>query len=398
MKLTDSRCKKYKDGMHSDGGGLYLEVLKSGTKRFLFRWTDATGKRAKKALGIFPDLSLFAAREKATEMRRIVAEGGDPRQSQVTQKTFGEFAREYIADNESGWKNDAHKRRWKMQLLGPSRTPPRGRQMAADYCESLRPLPISIVGTADILRVLKPVWLEKQATAERLRINLELVLDAAAAAGLRSGDNPARWRGHLKHLLPKQKKVVRHQLAMDYKELPAFVAQLQQKAGVSPRALEMCILTGVRSKEIRGAHLAEFDFRSCIWTIPADRMKRPAEHQVPLTPRMIEIVKMRIDSGAKDYIFAGTRSGKPITDAALAKPLKGLAATVHGMRSSFRDWVGEETEFNDALAELALHHVVGNRTVRAYRRGSALERRRMLMKAWEEHCLSETVERKDRVV
>jgi len=227
------------------------------------------------------------------------------------------------------------------------------------------------------------------------------VLDAAKAKGLRSGENPALWRGHLDSLLPKRQKLQRgHHAAMPYTEVAGFIANLQASQGVSARALEFLILTAARSGEVREAQWVEFDFDSKVWTVPAGRMKAGREHRVPLSSRAVQIVadilanRPEVDDGG--YIFAGAKRGKPLSVMALDMQMRRLKSddTVHGFRSSFRDWVGEETAFPREVAEAALAHTVGDEVERAYRRGDALEKRRKLMDAWAGHCLD--VKKKDR--
>lgn len=391
MRLTDSKCKRLSSGIHADGGGLYFEILASGSKRFIFRWTDPAGKRCKMALGAYPALTLVKARERGAQLRQETADGNDPRHIKASAPkvpTFGELALEYIEDNEPGWKHKAHKAQWRLTMLGPSETPARGRQKAPDYCAAIRKLPVDKITSDHVLDVLRPVWMEKPETARRILSRIAKIMDYAKARKLRDGDNPAD-KNVLKLLLPdhKPKDGQKHHPAMPFDQLPGFVAELQQKAGVSYQALEMLILTCLRSKEIREARLCEFDLEARVWSIPAIRMKKPAPHTIPLTDRMIAIVEERIAEGATDLLFAGPRSDKPIRDASISKLVPG-EYTVHGLRSTFADWVGDATDFDPFLAEYALHHAVGNKVMRAYRRKDALDRRRRLMEAWEAFCLS----------
>jgi integrase len=252
------------------------------------------------------------------------------------------------------------------------------------------------ITTDNVLGVLKPIWLTKPETASRLRGRIERVLDAAKAKGLRHGENPARWRGHLDHLLPKRQKLSRgHHAAMPYKDVPAFLERLRGLGGLSALALEFCILGAARSGEVFGAKWDEIDLDRKVWTVPAERMKSGREHRVPLTDRILAIIETveplrRTEHG--DFIFPGQKRGRPLSSMALEMQLRRMKienSTVHGFRSSFRDWAGEETHFPREMAEAALAHVVGDNTERAYRRGDALERRRELMEAWMRYCAGE---------
>ncbi|NBS35521.1 MAG: integrase, partial [Methylocystaceae bacterium] len=230
-------------------------------------------------------------------------------------------------------------------------------------------------------------WLETPESASRLRQRIEAVLNAAKAKGLRSGDNPATWRGHLEHLLPKRSMLTRgHFAALDYQHIPAFMAELIKIDSVGARALEFTILTAARSSETYGATWSEIDLNSKVWTIPANRMKSGREHRVPLLPRSINILTLQSNRRISDFVFPGQRRGKPLSHVAMAKVIDRMGvvgATVHGFRSSFRDWAGNETYFPREVCEAALAHVVGDASEQAYRRGDALEKRRSLMSEWE---------------
>jgi integrase len=250
-------------------------------------------------------------------------------------------------------------------------------------------MPVNTIETVDILRVLKPIWQRIPETASRLRGRIERVLDAARAKGLRSGENPARWRGHLDNLLPARQKVTRgHFAAMPYKEVPAFTARLRESDGIAAVALEFAILTAARSGEVLGAQWSEIDLAAKVWTVPAGRMKAGREHRVPLSARAMVIVEQMKKVGTSDYVFPGYRSGRPISEPALRRVLRRMQVpvTVHGFRSAFRDWCGEATSFPREIAEAALAHVVGDETERAYRRLDALEKRRKLMDGWAKFC------------
>ncbi|MFK8253051.1 tyrosine-type recombinase/integrase [Ancylobacter terrae] len=373
-------------GRYSDGAGLYLQVSPSGAKSWLFMF-KRDGKRREAGLGSVRDVSLAEARQKAADARKLLDAGKDPleerRSASAAEKarrgkpTFGEVADDLVDRIAPGLRNEKHIAQWRM-TLGPT------------YCEAIRSKPVDEITTDDILAVLEPVWNEKAETASRIRGRIERVLDAARVRGLRTGENPALWRGHLDSLLPKrQKHQRRHHAAMPYQDVPALVKRLAAGDGVSSRALELLILTAARSGEVMGATWGEFDLKAAVWTVPAARMKAGREHRVPLCARAVVIVegmrtlRMTDDDGA--FVFPGARSGKPLSVMAFEMQMRRMECdfTVHGFRSSFRDWAGEETHFPREVAEAALAHTVGNAVERAYRRGDALEKRRKLMVAWE---------------
>jgi integrase len=367
-----------KPGRHADGDGLYLVVDQSGAKRwlFLFRWG---GKLKEMGLGGLASVSLAEARDKADEARRVLASGRNPIEvrraaeaAHDTTPTFGVFADALVADLSHGFRNAKHRAQWAMTLKV--------------YAAPLRDKPLDTIRTNDVLAVLAPIWQTKNETASRVRGRIERVLDAAKAKGLRTGENPARWRGHLDHLLPKRQKLYRsHHAAMPYPDVPAFIADLRQREGVAALALEFLILNASRLGEVLGARWDEIDREAKVWTIPAGRTKAGREHRVPLTARALEILDAVEAIRTGDYLFPGSRHGRPLSVTALSQVLtrgRVETATVHGFRSSFRDWAGECTAFPREIAEASLAHTVGDETERAYRRGDALDKRRKLMEAW----------------
>lgn len=376
-------------GRHADGGGLYLSVGPGEARRwvFLYRWR---GRLKEMGLGGLRSVSLARAREKAGEARALIADGIDPlliKQAKKSLPTFGEMADQLVADLGPQWRNDKHRAQWSNTLASPELL-------------ELRQMRIDQVTTSDVVSCLKKSWTETPETAARLRGRIERVLDAAKAKGLRDGENPARWRGHLEHFLPKRQKLTRgHHAALPYQAVPAFVRDLSTRSGTSALALEFLILTAARSGEVRGATWSEVDLIEQVWTVPARRMKAGRAHRVPLSSRAAEIlriVKPLTGGRPDDLIFPSNGIHKPLSDAAFSALLKRMGhqpgeLTTHGFRSSFRDWAGEATEFPRELAEAALAHVVGDETERAYRRGDALERRRTLMNAWAEHVLRQPV-------
>ena len=369
-------------GRHSDGDGLYLNVTRSGARSWLFMWKKG-GKRREMGLGSAGSVSLARARELASECRAQVAAELDPIEARDAaaeikpeKPTFGAIADAFIAAKESEWRNEKHRAQWRASLM--------------EFAAPLRSRPIDEIDTAAVLAVLTPLWQTRPETASRLRGRIEAVLDAAKAQGHRSGDNPAAWRGHLSHLLPRRGKLTRgHHAAMAYRDVPAFIAQLRECNVIAAMALEFCVLTATRSGEIYGARWSEIDVEAKVWTLPAARMKAAREHRVPLSARALAILEKLGDVKTSDYVFPSPRGRKPLSHVSMAKVMHRLqidGATVHGFRSAFRDWCGEATSFPREIAEAALAHVAGNATERAYRRGDALEKRRALMEAWAGFC------------
>ncbi len=365
-------------GRHSDGGGLYLSVGPGEARRwvFLFRWR---GKPREMGLGSAKSVSLARAREKAAEARALIAEGVNPIEARKAARavpTFGAFWPDVVESLSHQWRNPKHASQWSATL--------------ESYAGPLAQLPLNRIETGDVLETLKPIWNDIPETANRVRGRIEKVLDAGKARGFRTGENPARWRGHLENLLPKRQKLSRgHHPALPIDEMAAFMAALRTRQGVAALALEFAILTAARSGEVRGATWAEIDAEAGVWTIPAARMKSGREHRVPLSDAavaVVETVRPLTDGVADALIFPGTK-GRPLSDMSLAAVLRRMGyprerASVHGFRSTFRDWVSERTDFPRELAESALAHTVGDATDRANRRGDALARRREMMEAW----------------
>ena len=366
-----------KHGRHADGGGLYLSISSNGGRRwvFLFRWH---GKPTEIGLGSARDVTLARARELAAQARARLAEGISPKDARRPSggSTFGECADRVIEAMRPSWRNSKHAGQWEMTLK--------------EYAAPLRRLPVNAVTTQDVLSVLKPLWNEKPETASRLRGRIERVLDAAKAQGLRTGENPARWRGHLDQLLPKRQVLSRgHHAAMNYTKLPAFIADLRARQATAALALEFTILTAARSGEVLGARWEEFDLEHAVWTVPANRMKAGREHRVPLSKRALKILQAIDRVDANDFVFTGQKPGRPFSVMALHMVLRRMnveAATVHGFRSAFRDWAAECTNFPNEVCEAALAHVIENKAEAAYRRGDLFEKRRKLMEAWAVYC------------
>jgi integrase len=371
-----------KHGRHADGGGLYLSISPNGGRRwvFLYRWH---GKPTEIGLGSARDVTLARAREFASQARAKLAEGIDPKHARKATEgaTFGECADRVIEAMRPSWRNGKHAAQWQMTLR--------------DYAAPLRGLPADKIATDDVLSVLKPLWNEKPETASRLRGRIERVLDAAKAQGLRTGENPARWRGHLDQLLPKRQKLTRgHHAAMSYLDLPAFMSDLQARQATAALALEFAILTAARSGEVLGARWDEIDLDHGVWAVPATRMKAGREHRVPLSRRALKIVEALHAAREGDFVFPGQKTGKPLSAMALEMVLRRMkidGATVHGFRSTFRDWAAESTNFTNEVCEAALAHVIENKAEAAYRRGDLFDKRHKLMEAWAAYCAAPKV-------
>jgi integrase len=374
-----------KPGRHSDGGGLYLNVTESGGRSWLFMY-KAGGRRREMGLGSVRDVPLTQARKVAANARQQLANDLDPltaRQKPATM-TFAEVARALIESMSPAWRNAKHRAQWEMTLTV--------------YCAPIASKAAADITTDDVLRVLKPLWLSKPETGSRLRGRIERALDFAKARGMRSGENPARWRGHLDALLPKRLRLTRgHHKAMAFDDVPAFSKQLRKMPGIAPAALEFGILTAARSGEVLGGQWSEVDLTARVWTVPATRMKGGREHRVPLSDRAVQILTAMHARRVSEFIFPGSKPNRPLSVMALEMVMRRakIDATVHGFRSAFRDWSGERTMFPREVAEAALAHLVGDQTERAYRRGDALEKRRALMDAWSIFC---TASKENKVV
>lgn len=378
-------AKERAPGLYGDGGGLYLQVAKGGSKSWIFRFMIA-GKPRYMGLGSIDTFSLREARERAKEARKLVADGIDPidarrervaaaRADDAKLVSFSEAAERYIKAHTAGWKNPKHADQW-------------GNTLTTYAYPIIGPISVAKVDTAHIMQIIEPIWTDKTETASRVRGRIESVLDWATARRYRSGENPARWRGHLDKLLPARSKVakVRHHPAMPYTDLPEFMQRLRALDSISAKALEFTILTAVRTSEAVGATEAEIDFRAKVLTIPAERMKANRPHRVPLSDRALEILKTTPREANNPYVFPGAKRGKPLSNMAMLELLQGMGGTegltVHGFRSTFRDWAAERSRCPREIAEAALAHVVKDKTEAAYQRGDLLEKRRRLMAAW----------------
>lgn len=387
-KLTDLACRRAGPGYIGDGGGLWLQTTAGGAKSWVFRFQMA-GRAREMGLGSFSTFTLAEARERARRQRQLVADGIDPIERRKAERaraqldaaralTFDQCAAAYVEAHRAGWKNAKHADQWANTL-------------AAYASPAFGALPVADVDTPLVMRALSPIWHQKTETASRLRGRIESVLDWATVQGFRTGDNPARWRGHLDKLLPKRAKVqkVRHHPALPYTEAADFVAALRQQEGTAARALEFLILTAARTGEVIGAKWSEFDLDAKTWTVPGERMKAGRDHEVPLSSRALAIVKQLAKMKTGDYVFPGRRPRDPLSNMAMLALLKRMGRsdlTAHGFRSTFRDWAAECTDYPGELAEMALAHIVSDKTEAAYRRGTMKEKRRRLMLDWAHHC------------
>ena len=391
-----------------DGGGLYLQVSSGGSKSWLFRFM-LEGRSREMGLGSFEFVGLAEARQLASDARRLLADGADPIDARVAaekaakiakasaqENTFRAVAERYVSAHEGSWRNPKHRAQWRSTL--------------ETYAYPvLGETPVRDIVTDDVLRVLRPIWTKKLETASRLRGRIEVILDAAVAEGVRSGDNAARWRGHLSMLLPDYGRVakVRHHPALPWNQVGKFLAELRGRVGTSARALEFAILTAARTGEVRGAQWSEFDLEAAVWTLPKERMKASREHRVPLSAPALALLKAcdppQDGQDRSGYVFLGERAKKPLSEMAMEMMLRrmneaaegealpwrdanGEPIVPHGFRSTFRDWCSEATEYPRDLAEAALAHALHDKTEAAYRRGDALEKRRKMMEDWGTFC------------
>jgi len=332
------------------------------------------GRRRDLGLGSYPDVSLAMARERAADARRLIVDGEDPiaKKQQAKPKTFRDATLELIESKRPGWKSAKHAAQWTSTL-------------EAHAFPKLGQMQMAKIETADVIATLKPIWTKTPETANRLRQRIEAVIDYSSALGIRSGDNPARWRGHLDNLLPSPKKMhaVKHHPALPHTQIADFMADLEKRSGVAARALAFTILTAARSGETRGMTWAEVDLEAGVWTIAAQRMKAGKEHRVPLTSSAISLLGDKRD--ANTLVFeSDAKPGKPISNMSMTAVLRRMGRddiTVHGFRSTFRDWAGETTGFPREVIEAALAHGIKDRAEAAYARSDLFDKRRLLMEA-----------------
>ena len=374
-------------GRYSDGGSLYL-LVGEGRARWIYQFAIG-GRRREMGLGGYPQVSLRDARKARDDAERQLQIGQDPIESRSASKTqvestiptFGEMVDEVATNKSSEWRSVKHAEQWKASLTV--------------HAAPLLKRPVNEITTIDVLTVLKPLWASKQVTASRVRGRIETVLDAAKALKYREGENPAAWRGNLSHLLAGRQRLARKNFAaLPYERVPEFVSRLRELSGVYPLALEFTILTAVRTNEALGAVWDEINLKDKIWIIPAKRTKKGREHRVPLSKRCIEILASIREAKLGNHVFPSSVSDRPMDGTTLIRLCRKLdpTATVHGFRSSFRDWSGNETNYARELLEAALSHQLGDVSERAYRRSDALEKRRSLMEDWGSFCAQAPVE------
>lgn len=392
MALTALQVKAAKPGDRlSDGGGLRLDVDRNGNKTWVMRFkSPVTGKERYYGIGSARDVGLAEARGVAEAARALIRNGLDPIEHRKSARaeakveaskaiTFRDYADRFVASRDATWKNPIHRQQWRNTLR--------------DYAyPHLGDLSLSSVDTAAVLNVLRPIWNAKPETASRLRGRIEVILSAAKAEGLRTGENPAAWRGHLDQIFISRKKVraTVHHPALPYSEIPRFMAALRADESTAAALLQFIVLTAARFSEAARAEKSEI--KGDVWVVPAARMKAGREHRVPLSDAALAIIAART-KGEGALLFPGMRKDRPLSDVAVAKVIRrhtALPATTHGFRSTLRDWAGDCTDYPREVAEAALAHAVGDETESAYRRGDALEKRRKLLREWAAFCGSMT--------
>ncbi len=388
--LTAITVKKLVEpGSYADGEGLYLQISQTGSKAWFYRYEKA-GKGRKHGLGSFQTVSLKEARVKADICRILRDKGIDPinykKQQDLANElekvkgvTFRNCALAYMESHSAGWKNRKHEQQWRNTL----------ETYAFPFIGKLA---VQDVDTGQVLKVLEPIWFNKTETASRVRQRIENILDWAKVRKYRTGENSALWRGHLDKILPKRSKVqkVKHFSAMPYANVPKYYRNLRKLESIAAKSLAFIILTATRSSEARGTTWKEIDLKKGVWEIPAERMKADRQHRVPLSKEAIAILKAVKSFERKDgLVFPGLKQNKPISEAACMKLLKAdhSTLTIHGFRSSFRDWCAEMSNYPREVAESALAHTLKDKTEAAYQRGDIFEKRRKLMDAWTNYCL-----------
>lgn len=398
--LTAAKVRTAPPGQYVDGDGLRLLVRPTGARFWLFRFT-LDGKTREMGLGRAGDdrvaVPLSTARDEAAKLRLLVKAGIDPlaqreaeaeakaaaaQQAAIRGMTFRAVAEKYLAAYTEAWRNPKHRAQW-------------GATLEAYAYPHMGELPVADIGTDHVLAALEPIWKAKPETAARVRGRVESILNYATAREWRAGENPARWRGHLANLLPARGKVapVEHHAALPWAEIASFMETLAKQPGISPLALQFAILTAARSGEVLGATWGEIDLAAKLWTVPAARMKAGREQRVPLCAPAVtlltQLTKLRTSDGPAAFVFPGAQPNKPLSIMAMTMVLRRMKRgdiTVHGFRSTFRDWAGETTATAREVLEAALAHTLGSKTEAAYARGDLFEKRRVLMDAWGTYC------------
>lgn len=385
--------KKAKQGLYSDGGGLYLKVTPTGTKSWVYRYSvvapdkgEAHRRRHALGLGAYPDISLADARERARAQRLLRLDGDDPitvKRAKATERrvaaaaekarkvTFEECANTYIQTHEAAWRDRRGAPQWR-------------RSLDTHAHPIIGSLPVAAIDTALVMSVLQPIWTTKSETASRVRRRIENILDWATVSELRQGANPARWKGHLDKLLPKKSKLaaVKHYDKLDYRHMGTFMAELRRIDRLGARALDFAILTAARLGEVVKAKWSEIDFNARLWTVPAEHMKRGKEHRVPLSDAALAILQAlpgNHDPDSRVFPLSGTIVWY------VAKAVR-EDVTIHGFRGTFRDWAGDQTRFQQEVIEQCLAHRIGDATEQSYYTSDALDKRRKVMDAWARYC------------
>jgi integrase len=389
MQLTTKRVARLlkKPGRHPDGHGLYLRVSSPGKASWLLRY-ERGGRERMVGLGPIHTVGLADARSRARDARLELLDGIDPidakralraQQALEAARTivFAAAARQWHKQHEASWKNPKHGR----QVIDT---------LATYAFPVIGALPVGAIDTGLVLKVLEPIWSDKTETASRVRGRIEAVLDWATVRGYRAGENPARWKGHLAEVLPARARIAKpeHHAALPYAEIGAFIAELRRRDAIAARALEFTILTAARTGEVIGAKWGELDLGAKIWTVPAGRMKGGKQHRVPLSDRALQILSELPREDDNDFVFIGGAAGG-LSNMAMTAVLKRMGRgdiTVHGFRSTFKDWAAELTNYPNHVTEQALGHVIGDKVEKAYRRGDLFDKRRKLMVAWGTYC------------
>jgi integrase len=404
-RLSTARVKNAQPGkrpdgtprarVYADGGGLYLQVTPGSagdSKSWIYRYASATGKERFMGLGSLDTVSLAEARQKATECRRQRERGIDPIDAKDAQRasaaverakamTFDQCAQQYIAAHRAGWRNPKSLSQWTNSL--------------ATYVSPVfGNLPVGSIDVGLVIKAIEPIWPTKPETASRVRGRIEAVLDWAAALSFRDADNPARWKGRLENLFPRRSKVraVQHHAALPYVEISDFMRVLRERDSVAARALEFAVLTAARTSEVQGAKWSEIDLKTKTWTVPGNRMKGGREHRVPLSDPAVAVLQRMLTVRQNVYAFPGDQRAT-LSNESLLMLLRRMGRddlTVHGFRSTFRDWAAERTNFPNEVVEMALAHAIAGKAEAAYRRGDLIEKRRKLMDAWAAYCEQST--------
>lgn len=380
-KLSESKIKGLPAGLHGDGDGLWIRVQKSGSRNWVFIYRRGS-ERVEMGLGGYGQgtapVSLGLAREKAEAVRQQLARGENPRVARVKPKSFLEVANALIDAKRSGWTGGKTAGEWEFSLR--------------EHAKFLHDMPVASIVLGDVKECLLPMWATQSETASRVRGRIESVFDYATAHGWRTAGNPARWTGLLDKVLPPPASSGKHHAALPYKSIPALMKALREASTAQARVVELITLTAVRAGEARGAVWDEIDFAERTWTIPKARMKAKRDHVIPLSDPAVTVLQIQKQVATNQFVFASRKADTRISEMVVVKAMRAASpdkyATLHGLRSTFRDWCGDCTEHPREIAEAALAHAVGNAVEQAYRRSDALQKRRILMDDWGKYCVN----------